>query len=128
MLAIHWLLGGGLPQAHTKIRKNPKTQKQTYQNRKLLFCVNTQIYQSEYYDSTGAVFLSCGDFLARMVAATMGVGGVLSAGTSPAQHCRLCWLGVRCETDPSMYPYVIVWSINCPFLFPVFICMYLSVS
>ena len=70
--------------------------------------VNTQIYQSEYCDSTGVVFLSCGDFGGRIVAATMVVGGVLSTGASAAQHCRLCWPDVQCETDPSMYPYVIV--------------------
>ena len=38
----------------------------------------------------------------------MVVGGVLSTGASAAQHRRLCWPDVQCETDPSMYPYVIV--------------------
>ena len=61
-----------------------------------------------YCDSTGAVFLSGGGFGGRIVAATMVVGGVLSTGASAAQPCRLCWLDVQCETDPSMYPYVIV--------------------
>ena len=56
------------------------------------------------------------------------VGGVLSTRTSAAQHCHLCWRDGQCDTDPSIYPYVIVWRINYPFLFPVFVCMYLSVS
>ena len=29
---------------------------------------------------------------------------------------------------PSMIPYVIVWHIDCPFLLPVFVCVYLSAS
>ena len=43
-----------------------------------------------------------------MVAVTMVVGGVLSTGASAVQHCRLCWPDVQCQTDASMYPYVIV--------------------
>ena len=65
----------------------------------------TQIYQTV---CTGAVFLSAGGFGGRIVAATMVVGGVLSTGASAAQHRRLCWPDVQCETDPSMNPYVIV--------------------
>ena len=48
----------------------------------------------------------------------MFVGGVLSNRVSTAQHCRLCWSDVQCETDPGMYPYLTVfnrWSINCPY-------------
>ena len=54
------------------------------------------------------VFLGGGGFGGRIVAATMVVGGVLSTGASAAQHRPLCWPDVQCETDPSMYPYVIV--------------------
>ena len=46
---------------------------------------------------------------------TMVVGGVISTGASAAQHYRLCWPDVQCVTDPSMYLYVIIWSINCNF-------------
>ena len=61
-----------------------------------------------YCDSTGALFLSSGVFGGKIVAATMVVGGVLSTGASAAQDYRLCWPDIQCETDPSMYPYVIV--------------------
>ena len=54
------------------------------------------------------VFLSCGDFEGKIGAATMVVNGVLSTGAFAAQHSRLCWPDVQCETDPSMYPYVII--------------------
>ena len=57
---------------------------------------------------TGALFLSGGGFGGRIVAATMVVGGNLSAGASAAQHCCQCWPDVQCETDPSMYLYVLV--------------------
>ena len=53
------------------------------------------------------MFLSGGGF-GGIVAATMVVDGVLSTGTSAAQRCCLCWPDVQRETDPSMYPYVIV--------------------
>ena len=45
------------------------------------------------------MFLSAGGFGGRIVAATMVVGGVLSTGASAAQHRRLCWPDVQCETD-----------------------------
>ena len=61
------------------------------------------------------MFLSCWDVGGGILAATMVIGGVLSTGAFAAQHCCLCGHDVQWETDPSMYPYVIVWPINFPF-------------
>ena len=70
-----------------------------------------------------------------VVAATMVVGGVPMAGASTAQHCYLCWPECQCETDPSMYPYLIVFNrlcvahCNCPILSPFsFVCICQQVS
>ena len=43
----------------------------------------------------------------------MVVGGVLSTGISAVQHYRLCWPDLQCETDPSMYPYLVVFNRLC---------------
>ena len=67
------------------------------------------------------------------VAATMVVGGILSAGVSAVLHDGLCWPNFQCETDPCMYPYLIVFNrvcvahFNCPFFVSIFVCLYLSV-
>ena len=68
----------------------------------------TQIYQTVILRQYRCgVFERWGLWGGGIVAATMVVGGVLSTGASAAQHRRLCWPDVQCETDPSMYPYVI---------------------
>ena len=64
----------------------------------------------KYCDSTGAVFLSGWGFEGRAVAATVVVGSVLSNVAFTAQHCRLCWSDVQCESDPGMYSYLIVFN------------------
>ena len=79
--------------------------------KELLLPVNlcqNPVSKTDILRSTGAVFLSGGGFGGRIVAATMVVGCVLSTRASAAQHCCLCWPDVQCETDPSMYPCVIV--------------------
>ena len=55
-------------------------------------------------------FLGVGGFGGKTLAATVVVGGVLSTGASTSQYCRLWWSDVQCETDPSMYPYSIVFN------------------
>ena len=40
----------------------------------------------------------------------MVVGDVLSNRASTAQHCRLCWSDVQCETDPGVHPYLILFN------------------
>ena len=53
----------------------------------------------------------------------MVVGGVLSAGVSAVKHYRLCWPDFQCETDPGMYPFLVVFNrlcvalCNCLFFF-----------
>ena len=62
------------------------------------------------------------------------VGGVFSARASTVQHCNLCWPDFQCETDPSMYPYFIVFHLlcvthcTCPFFVSILVCLYLLVS
>ncbi len=80
------------------------------------------------------MLLGGGDSGGGTVAATVVVGGVLSAGVSAVQHNRLCWPDFQCETDPSMYPYLVVFNryvyliVTCLFLFvSIFVCLYLSV-
>ena len=67
-----------------------------------------------YCDSTSAVLFCDRDSGGHIkVVATVVVGGVLSAGASTVQHCRLlCWPDFQCETDPSMYPYSIFVKFN----------------
>ena len=42
------------------------------------------------------------------VAITAVVGGVLSAGVSAVQRCHLYWSTFQYETDPGMYPLLII--------------------
>ena len=62
------------------------------------------------------------------------VVGVLSAEVSIVQHYCQCWPDFQCETDPSMYPYLVVYNrlcvalCNCLLLFvSIFVCLYLSI-
>ena len=68
----------------------------------------TQIYQTVILQQHRCRVFERWGLWGRIVAATMVVGGVLSTGASAAKHCRLCWPDVQCETNPSMYLYVIV--------------------
>ena len=84
-------------------------------NRRAVLGANCPSKQTQIYQTVILRQYRCGVFErwglwggGRIVAATMVVGGVLSTGASAAQHRRLCWPDVQCETDPSMYPYVIV--------------------
>ena len=48
-----------------------------------------------------------------IVAITVVVGGVLSAGVSAVQHYRRCRPVFQCKTDPGMYPYVFTFNRLC---------------
>ena len=64
----------------------------------------------------------------------MVVGGVLTAVVSAVQHYRLCWPDFQCETDLSLYPYLVVFNrlcvalCNCLFLFCFHFRLFLFVS
>ena len=68
------------------------------------------------------------------VAMRVVVSGVLSVGVSTAQHYRLCWPDIQCETDTRMYPYLVLFNClyvalcNCLFLLvSIFVCLFLSI-
>ena len=69
-----------------------------------------------------------------VAAATVVVGGLLSAMASTVQHFQLCWPDFQCEIDPNMYPHLIVFNLLCVaqcnyvFLVSIVVCLYLLVS
>ena len=47
------------------------------------------------------------------VVLTVVVSVVLWAVVSALQYYRLCWPDFQCETDPTMYPYLVVFNRLC---------------
>ena len=83
---------------------------------------------------TGRSVIECQRLWGGAVAVTVVVGGFLSAGVSAVQHYHLCWHDLQCETDPSLYPYLVMFSrlcvVHCNSLFlfvSLFVYSFLSV-